>query len=146
MLPNVVSLQYPSSSRRRPNGRNPGRAPISHQLTHRETEIVEYRDNTENIMSKAPSRSIASMPTPNGYFGPDFPGAYLQPRSQLVFHLLTKAEMADAFAPFKVDVGLESERAFDTRQIHAGAKPDSATKARAVPIYATAVRPSVAQC
>ncbi len=48
------------------------------------------------------------------------------------FNLLTKAEMADAFAPFKVDVGLESERAFDNRQIHAGAKPDSATKARAV--------------
>ncbi|KAJ3962688.1 hypothetical protein N0V92_000582 [Colletotrichum tropicale] len=46
--------------------------------------------------------------------------------------------MTDAFAPFKVDVGLESERAFDTRQIHAGAKPDPATKARAVPIYATA--------
>ncbi|KAI8281165.1 Homocysteine synthase [Colletotrichum sp. SAR11_57] len=46
--------------------------------------------------------------------------------------------MTDAFAPFKMDVGLESERAFDTRQIHAGAKPDPATKARAVPIYATA--------
>lgn len=61
-------------------------------------------------------------------------------------NFLTTAEMADAFAPFKVYVGLESERAFDTRQIHAGAKPDSATKARAVPIYATAVRPSVAQC
>lgn len=54
--------------------------------------------------------------------------------------------MADAFALFKVDVDLESKRAFDTRQIHAGAKPDSAMKARAVPIYATAVRPSVAQC
>ena len=62
------------------------------------------------------------------------------------FNLLTKAEMADALAPFKVDVGLASERAFDTRQIHGGAKPDSATKARAVPIYATAVRPFVAQC
>lgn len=48
--------------------------------------------------------------------------------------------MADAFAPFRVDVDLEAERAFDTRQIHAGAKPDPATKARAVPIYATAVR------
>ncbi|KAK2038749.1 O-acetylhomoserine/O-acetylserine sulfhydrylase [Colletotrichum somersetense] len=46
--------------------------------------------------------------------------------------------MTDAFAPFKVDVDLESGRAFDTRQIHAGAKPDPTTKSRAVPIYATA--------
>ncbi|KAL5041784.1 hypothetical protein BDW71DRAFT_217426 [Aspergillus fruticulosus] len=46
--------------------------------------------------------------------------------------------MSDPFAPFKVDVAIESQRAFSTRQIHSGAKPDPTTKARAVPIYATA--------
>ncbi|KAL6229012.1 hypothetical protein BDW75DRAFT_246117 [Aspergillus navahoensis] len=46
--------------------------------------------------------------------------------------------MSDPFAPFKVDVAVESQRAFSTRQIHSGAKPDPTTKARAVPIYATA--------
>ncbi|PLN86875.1 homocysteine synthase [Aspergillus taichungensis] len=46
--------------------------------------------------------------------------------------------MADPFSPFKVDLPLESQRGFNTRQIHSGAVPDPATKARAVPIYSTA--------
>ncbi|KAE8143646.1 Cys/Met metabolism PLP-dependent enzyme-domain-containing protein [Aspergillus pseudotamarii] len=46
--------------------------------------------------------------------------------------------MPDAFTPFKVDLEAESNRSFDTRQIHSGAKPDIATRARAVPIYSTA--------
>ncbi|KAK2616583.1 hypothetical protein QQS21_000406 [Conoideocrella luteorostrata] len=46
--------------------------------------------------------------------------------------------MSDAFVPFKVDVKTESAREFNTRQIHSGTKPDPTTKARAVPIYATA--------
>ncbi|KAE8327324.1 homocysteine synthase [Aspergillus sergii] len=46
--------------------------------------------------------------------------------------------MPDAFTPFKVDLETESNRGFDTRQVHSGAKPDIATRARAVPIYSTA--------
>nr|POE75173.1 homocysteine synthase [Quercus suber]POE94747.1 homocysteine synthase [Quercus suber] len=46
--------------------------------------------------------------------------------------------MADVWGPFKLDRDTEAARQFDTRQIHAGAKPDSNTKSRAVPIYATA--------
>lgn len=49
----------------------------------------------------------------------------------------------DAFTPYKVDTSLEEARGFGTRQVHSGAKPDPTTKARAVPIYATAVSGSV---
>ncbi|OAA35822.1 O-acetylhomoserine/O-acetylserine sulfhydrylase [Beauveria brongniartii RCEF 3172] len=42
------------------------------------------------------------------------------------------------FDGFKVDAAAEAKRSFDTRQIHAGATPDPTTKARGVPIYATA--------
>jgi hypothetical protein len=48
--------------------------------------------------------------------------------------------MADAFAPFKANIGNELLHRFNTRQVHSGARPDLATRARAVPIYATAVR------
>ncbi|ATY60305.1 O-acetylhomoserine O-acetylserine sulfhydrylase [Cordyceps militaris] len=46
--------------------------------------------------------------------------------------------MANTFVHFKLDVDKESRRRFSTRQVHAGATPDPNTKARAVPIYATA--------
>lgn len=46
--------------------------------------------------------------------------------------------MADPFANWKVD-STDEDRKFGTLQVHAGHKPDSATKSRAVPIYATAV-------
>ncbi|KAJ5237240.1 hypothetical protein N7489_007331, partial [Penicillium chrysogenum] len=45
--------------------------------------------------------------------------------------------MADPFATWKVD-STDKGRKFGTLQVHAGHKPDSATKSRAVPIYATA--------
>lgn len=51
----------------------------------------------------------------------------------------TEMSSTDAFTPYKVDISLEEARGFDTRQIHSGAIPDPTTKARAVPIYATAV-------
>ncbi|KAI2628688.1 O-acetylhomoserine/O-acetylserine sulfhydrylase [Hypoxylon sp. NC1633] len=45
--------------------------------------------------------------------------------------------MPDAFAPYKVDPN-PSEHLFNTLQVHAGHTPDSQTRSRAVPIYATA--------
>ncbi|CEJ91139.1 hypothetical protein VHEMI06872 [[Torrubiella] hemipterigena] len=42
------------------------------------------------------------------------------------------------FDTFHIDVDKESQLGFNTRQIHAGATPDPTTKARGVPIYATA--------
>lgn len=46
--------------------------------------------------------------------------------------------MADPFQPFKIEEA-DKKPGYDTRQVHAGARPDPTTKARAVPIYATAV-------
>ncbi|KAJ6134166.1 Cys/Met metabolism PLP-dependent enzyme-domain-containing protein [Penicillium sp. IBT 18751x] len=45
--------------------------------------------------------------------------------------------MADPFQPFKVE-DADKKPGYNTRQVHAGARPDPTTKARAVPIYATA--------
>lgn len=56
---------------------------------------------------------------------------------------ITEMASTDAFTPYKVETSVEEARGFDTRQIHSGAKPDPTTKARAVPIYATAVSRSV---
>ncbi|KAM5458308.1 Homocysteine/cysteine synthase [Microsporum audouinii] len=45
--------------------------------------------------------------------------------------------MADPFVTWKVD-SKDKGRRYNTLQVHAGQQPDSATKSRAVPIYATA--------
>lgn len=46
--------------------------------------------------------------------------------------------MADPFQPFKIEEA-DKKPGYNTRQVHAGARPEPTTKARAVPIYATAV-------
>ncbi|KAH8660705.1 Cys/Met metabolism PLP-dependent enzyme-domain-containing protein [Tricladium varicosporioides] len=45
--------------------------------------------------------------------------------------------MSDPFTPYKVTSG-DTGRKYNTLQVHAGHKPDSQTRSRAVPIYATA--------
>ncbi|KAH7028657.1 Cys/Met metabolism PLP-dependent enzyme-domain-containing protein [Macrophomina phaseolina] len=46
--------------------------------------------------------------------------------------------MTDALKPYRQAEGENAGRRFNTLQVHAGQSPDSQTKARAVPIYATA--------
>lgn len=47
-------------------------------------------------------------------------------------------KMTDALKPYRQAEGENAGRRFNTLQVHAGQSPDSQTKARAVPIYATA--------
>lgn len=58
--------------------------------------------------------------------------------AQAVLFETTFATMApDPWTMYKL--GRDAHN-FDTRQVHSGARPDPTTKARAVPIYQTAVR------
>lgn len=131
MLPNMVNPQYPSSSWSLPNGNNSGCASILQQMTHREAQVMEHRDNTENIIVKAPNRSIARMQTADEYFGPDL-GPSLQTRSRFLFQPPDKSGNGWRICFSQSGMFAWSQSACSTAaKSIPEQKPDSASKTRA---------------
>lgn len=58
----------------------------------------------------------------------------------VLFETIFATMAPDPWTMYKLERDAESAHNFDTRQVHSGARPDPTTKARAVPIYQTAVR------